>query len=87
MTQVAALDDATQDIRINAIGPGSMWTPGMRAEAAKNPKHLEMLLGHTPLRRIAEPEEVAKAAVWLCAPTACYVLGHTLLADGGAVLG
>ena len=87
MTKVAALDYATQGIRINAIGPGSMWTPGMRAEAAKNPKHLEMLQGYTPLRRIAEPEEVAEAAVWLCTPKASYVLGHTLLADGGAVLG
>jgi len=87
MTKIAALDYATQGIRVNAIGPGSMWTPAMRETAAANPQHVEMLESYTPLRRIAEPEEVAEAAVWLCTPQASYVLGHTLVADGGAVLG
>jgi NAD(P)-dependent dehydrogenase (short-subunit alcohol dehydrogenase family) len=87
MTKVAALDYAPQGIRVNAIGPGSMWTPALREQAAKNPKHVETLQGLTPLRRIAEPEEVAEAAVWLCTPSASYVLGHTLVADGGAVMG
>jgi NAD(P)-dependent dehydrogenase (short-subunit alcohol dehydrogenase family) len=59
----------------------------MREQATKNPEHIKMLEGYTPLRRIAEPEEVAEAAVWLCTPRASYVVGHTLLADGGAVLG
>jgi len=87
MTRIAALDYATQGIRVNAIGPGSMWTPALREQAAANPRHVEMLQSYTPLRRIAEPEEVAEAAVWLCTPQASYVLGHTLVADGGAVLG
>jgi NAD(P)-dependent dehydrogenase (short-subunit alcohol dehydrogenase family) len=87
MTKVAALDYAAKGIRVNAIGPGSMWTPAMREQAAANPDHVEMLKSYTPLRRIAEPEEVAVAAVWLCTPQASYVLGHTLLADGGAVIG
>lgn len=87
MTKIAALDYAQQGIRVNAIGPGSMWTPALRETAAANPDHIEMLQGYTPLRRIAEPEEVAEAAVWLCTPRASYVLGHTLVADGGAVLG
>jgi len=87
MTKVAALDYASKGIRVNAIGPGSMWTPLMREQMAKNPEHLKMLEGYTPLHRLAEPEEVAEAAVWLCTPRASYVLGHTLLADGGAVMG
>lgn len=86
MTKIAALDYATKGIRVNAIGPGSMWTPALREQAAMNPQHVEMLQSYTPLRRIAEPEEVAAAAVWLCTPQASYVLGHTLVADGGAVL-
>jgi NAD(P)-dependent dehydrogenase (short-subunit alcohol dehydrogenase family) len=86
MTKVAALDYAKQNIRINAIGPGTMWTPAMREQAEMNPKHIEMLQSYSPLGRIAEPEEVAEAAVWLCTPKASYVLGHTLVADGGAVL-
>ena len=59
----------------------------MREQAEMNPKHIEILQGYTPLRRIAEPEEVAEAAVWLCTSKASYVLGHTLVADGGAVMG
>lgn len=86
MTKCAALDYAMHGIRVNAVGPGSMWTPLMRAQVAKDPCHLDTLLSYTPLKRIAEPEEVAEAAVWLCTSRASYVLGHVLLADGGAVL-
>jgi NAD(P)-dependent dehydrogenase (short-subunit alcohol dehydrogenase family) len=86
MTRVAALDYGGQGIRVNAVGPGSMWTPSLRGEQAKDPKHVEQLEALTPMRRLAEPEEVAEAAVWLCTSAASYVLGHTLVADGGAVL-
>jgi NAD(P)-dependent dehydrogenase (short-subunit alcohol dehydrogenase family) len=40
-----------------------------------------------PVKRLAEPEEVAEVAVWLCTDKASYVLGHTMLVEGGAVLG
>jgi NAD(P)-dependent dehydrogenase (short-subunit alcohol dehydrogenase family) len=86
MTKIAALDYGARGIRVNAVGPGSMWTPSLRAEAQKNPKHVEHLQGLTPLARLADPAEVAAAAVWLCTSAASYVLGHTLVADGGAVL-
>ncbi len=86
MTRVAALDYGKQNIRINAVGPGSMWTPGLRGEQAKDSGHVSQLESLTPLGRLAEPEEVAEAAVWLCTSAASYVLGHTLVADGGAVL-
>lgn len=86
MTKIAALDYGASGIRVNAIGPGSMWTPGLREEAKKNPQHVDQLQALTPLRRLADPEEVGEAAVWLCTPAASYVLGHTLVADGGAVL-
>ena len=86
MTRIAALDYGGNGIRVNAIGPGSMWTPSLRAEAKKNPQHVDQLKALTPMRRLAEPEEVGEAAVWLCTGAASYVLGHTLVADGGAVL-
>jgi NAD(P)-dependent dehydrogenase (short-subunit alcohol dehydrogenase family) len=86
MTKIAALDYGANGIRVNAIGPGSMWTPGLRAETEKNPHHVDQLKALTPMRRLAEPEEVGEAAVWLCTSAASYVLGHTLVADGGAVL-
>lgn len=86
MTKCAALDYGAQGIRVNAIGPGSMWTPALRETAEIIPEHVEKLSAMSPMGRIAEPEEVAEAAVWLCTPRASFVLGHTLVADGGAVL-
>lgn len=87
MAKVAALDYGAQGIRVNAIGPGSMWTPALRETAEQVLQHVEVLSKRSPLGRLAEPEEVAEAAVWLCTPAAPYVTGHTLVADGGAVLG
>ena len=87
MTKCAALDYGADNIRINAIGPGSMWTPALRETAKQIPQHVETLAARSPLGRLADPEEVAEAAVWLCTPRASYVTGHTLVADGGAVLG
>lgn len=86
MTKCAALDYAAKGIRVNAVGPGSMWTPLMREQVATDPSHIEKLRSFTPLERIAEPEEVAEAAVWLCTSRASYVVGHIMVADGGAVL-
>jgi len=87
MTKCAAIDYAGSGIRINAVGPGSMWTPALHEAAAKDPHHVQRLQALSPLGRLAEPEEVAEAVVWLCSPAASYVIGHTLLAEGGAVLG
>jgi NAD(P)-dependent dehydrogenase (short-subunit alcohol dehydrogenase family) len=86
MTKIAALDYGARGIRVNAVGPGSMWTPALREEAQKDPQHVDKLKALSPLQRLAEPEEVGEAAVWLCTDAASYVLGHTLVADGGAVL-
>jgi NAD(P)-dependent dehydrogenase (short-subunit alcohol dehydrogenase family) len=87
MTKVAALDYGAMGIRVNAVGPGSIWTPALHETAKQMPQHVETLAARSPMGRLAEPEEVAEAAVWLCTPRASYVLGHTLVADGGAVLG
>lgn len=86
MGRCAAIEYGTQNIRINAVGPGSMWTPALRQTAQEIPQHVERLSGMSVLKRLAEPEEVAEAVVWLCGPKASYVTGHTLVADGGAVL-
>lgn len=87
MTKVAALDYGARGIRVNAVGPGSMWTPGLRRAAETDPGHAEKLAALSPLQRLAEAEEVAEAVVWLCGDKASYVHGHTMLVEGGAVLG
>lgn len=86
MTKVAALDYAAQGIRVNALGPGCMWTPLLREAAQREPKHIERLTKMSPMNRLAEPEEVAEAAVWLCSSKASFVTGHTMLADGAAMI-
>lgn len=87
MARCAAIDYGAKGIRINSVGPGSMWTPALRQTATEIPQHVETLAARAELKRLAEPEEVAEAVVWLCSPRASYVTGHTLVADGGAVLG
>ena len=85
LTKCAALDYGPRGIRVNAVGPGPMMT-GPTEQAFKDPKIKEFMLSKAPYGRIAQPEEVAEAAVWLCTSEAGMVLGHTLVADGGAVL-
>jgi NAD(P)-dependent dehydrogenase (short-subunit alcohol dehydrogenase family) len=85
LTKCAALDYARRGVRINAIGPGVMMTPLMEA-AFEDPERRAFLMSKSPLGRFVRPEEVAQAAVWLCTSEASLVLGHTLVADGGAVL-
>ncbi|HEX2918928.1 MAG TPA: glucose 1-dehydrogenase [Edaphobacter sp.] len=85
LTKTASLEYATQNIRINAVAPGVIDTPmierftGGTAEGRKAMENLE------PIGRMAKPEEVANAVVWLCSDAASYVLGYTLAVDGGFV--
>ncbi|MFC1925918.1 glucose 1-dehydrogenase [Chloroflexota bacterium] len=87
LTKTAAVEYGSRGIRVNALGPGTMWTPMMREAAEKSPQHVEAMKKMSPVERIAEPEEMAEAAVWLCTPAASYVIGHTLVVDGGATAG
>jgi NAD(P)-dependent dehydrogenase (short-subunit alcohol dehydrogenase family) len=86
LTKVAALDYGKRGIRTNAILPGAMWTPLLRAAAEQEPQHIERLQAMHPIGRLAEPEEVAEAAVWLCTSAASFVLGHSFSVDGGYVI-
>lgn len=85
LTKCAALDYGAKGIRVNAVGPGVMLTEPTK-RAIEDPKIKEFMLSKCPLGRIAQPKEVASAAVWLCTDEASMVQGHTLVADGGAVL-
>ena len=86
MTKIAALDYGRRGIRVNAVAPGPMLTPAMQETAAQDPGHLEKSSRRVPLGRMADPQEVAEVAVWLCSPSAAYVHGHTMSVDGGFVL-
>ena len=73
-------------IRANAISPGAIRTP-MNVEKLTSPEvYEEVLLNLIPYKRIGEPEDVARAAVWLASDASDYVNGTTLYLDGGMTL-
>jgi NAD(P)-dependent dehydrogenase (short-subunit alcohol dehydrogenase family) len=80
LTRAAALELGGTGIRVNAIAPGVTRT-GMTSAVS------DELLRAVPLGRIAEPEEIAAAVVWLCSPDASYITGSVLVADGGWLAG
>lgn len=53
--------------------------------AASSPDTAKAMTDVTPMRRLAEPEEIADAVVWLCSDATSFVNGHALPVDGGAV--
>ena len=85
ITRTAAIENARTGVRVNAICPGSIDTPMLRAGMAANPEVEAMILASMPIGRLGEAEEVAEAAVWLCSERASLVTGHAMGADGGAV--
>jgi NAD(P)-dependent dehydrogenase (short-subunit alcohol dehydrogenase family) len=85
LTKSAALEYAKSGIRINAIAPGGVETEMADRVNENTPQWLETLTSMHPIGRIADPEEIATAIVWLLSEKASFVLGHTLLVDGGVV--
>ncbi|MEI5685659.1 MULTISPECIES: SDR family oxidoreductase [Sphingomonas] len=85
LTRTLAQEVAPDRIRVNAIAPGAIRTP-INQEAWETPEALEKLLRLIPYGRIGEPEDVARAAVWLASDEADYVTGTTLFVDGGMSL-
>jgi len=84
LTKSAAMEYASQGIRINTICPGLIHTPmadqmiaGGQADA------IAALLKEVPLGRLGRPEEIADAVLWLCSSASSLVVGHTLVVDGG----
>jgi NAD(P)-dependent dehydrogenase (short-subunit alcohol dehydrogenase family) len=73
-------------IRVNAVSPGSIDTPGMSgllASAASGEQRKKMISSVTPLGRFGTPDEIAKAVVFLASDDASYITGTELFVDGG----
>jgi NAD(P)-dependent dehydrogenase (short-subunit alcohol dehydrogenase family) len=82
LSKVAAVDYAPENIRVNALCPGPTLTP-MYESVAGEPEMMRRQAAITPLGRLADPDEVAAAAVWLCSAEASYVTGIAMSVDGG----
>ena len=82
LTKTAALDYVKRGIRVNAICPGLVRTPMVENYTQQNPVIEEQLLMFQPLGRMAAPDEIAAAVVWLCSDEASFVTGTAMTIDG-----
>jgi 3-oxoacyl-[acyl-carrier protein] reductase len=84
MTKTWARELGRYGIRVNAVAPGFVATEILSAIPQKV---LDGVTGHTPLRRMGRPEEIAEAYLWLASDAASFVHGSVLSIDGGLVPG
>ena len=83
LTKTAALEYAQRGIRINAVCPGAVRTPMLENCLTLRPEGEQQILAMEPIGRLASPEEIAEAVVWLCSDAASFVTGHAMAVDGG----
>jgi len=84
-TKVMAQEWAQYNIRVNAVAPGLTRT-GFSEALWSSPAILEVAMSRTPMRRIAEPEEMVGGIVFLASDAASYVTGQVLAIDGGSTI-
>lgn len=80
LTKNAALEYAKTGLRINAVSPGFTRTPMVDKGDEEKLKRIADL---HPIGRLAFPEEIAEAVIWLCSDKASFAIGHNLIIDGG----
>ncbi len=88
ISKVAAIEAATKGVRVNVVVPGSTRTPGLQAKVDSGfGIALDEFAKSSPFGRLAEPEEIAAAVVWLCSDAASFVTGAVFSIDGGKMAG
>jgi NAD(P)-dependent dehydrogenase (short-subunit alcohol dehydrogenase family) len=86
LSRTAALEYATQGIRVNAVCPGFIRTPILEeAGMGEGSDRFAAVSALHPVGRMGTPGEVAESVLWLCSDGASFVTGHALLVDGGYV--
>ena len=82
ITKSLAVEWAMRGVRVNSVSPGYVLT-AMTAESRKNPDRIEEWMSYTPMRRMAEPAEIAEPVVFLASSGASFITGADLVVDGG----
>lgn len=85
LTRQAALDHAKAGIRVNAVCPTVTRTERFERVHGGHPEHAARMAARNPSGRIGEAQDAAEAVIWLCSDAASFVLGHTLVVDGGVL--
>ena len=86
LTRAAALEVASQGIRVNAVCPGYTATPMVMdrgLQARHDPAAMARMVAREPMERLGSPREIAEAILWLCSDAASFVTGEALAVDGG----
>ncbi|MBW4544882.1 MAG: SDR family oxidoreductase [Symplocastrum torsivum CPER-KK1] len=83
LTKTAALDYASQNIRVNAVCPGYIDTPMMGRFTGGTDEGRAKVIAEEPVGRMGTPEEIAAAVVWLCSDAAAFIVGHAMVIDSG----
>ncbi|MFE2734684.1 SDR family NAD(P)-dependent oxidoreductase [Streptomyces sp. NPDC059349] len=83
LTRSLAVEWAPHGIRVNAVAPGTMNTPGYQRARRNAPEMIESVIAATPSGRIAEPEEVAALVVFLLTDACAAMTGQIMAVDGG----
>jgi NAD(P)-dependent dehydrogenase (short-subunit alcohol dehydrogenase family) len=86
LTQMAAMENATRNIRVNAVMPGPIGETLLTDNITKDPEQLKEFEQITPMRRLGHPEEVANAVLFLASDQASFITGHCVPVDGGMAL-
>jgi len=82
----AALEFAARNIRVNSVNPSRVKTPLIKNSVYSEEEVAKDMQSY-PLKRYAEPEEIANSIVFLLSDAASYITGHALIVDGGKTLG
>jgi NAD(P)-dependent dehydrogenase (short-subunit alcohol dehydrogenase family) len=87
MTQTLATEWAAHNIRVNAVAPGAVESPGAAKQLWNSPEAVQRITERIPLKRWAQPGEIADAVAFLVSPNAGFITGEILTVDGGAWMG
>jgi NAD(P)-dependent dehydrogenase (short-subunit alcohol dehydrogenase family) len=83
LSRELGVEFADRGVRVNALCPGPVNTPLLKELFAKDPERAAKRLVHVPMGRFGEPEEIAKAALFLASDDSSFVTASTFLVDGG----